>query len=64
MTILWDMINDDTREAIKGRMPKSWKPPKPKQLNVKLEGKIKGLEDIGKDMRRVPKDTRRARSSD
>lgn len=57
MTMLWEMISDDTREAIKKWMPKNWKPPIETQLNVKIGGKITG--DIEKEMKRVPKDTRR-----
>ena len=63
MTIIWDMVSDDTREAIKKRMPKNWKPPvKKKPLKVKYEGKITG--DIEKEMKRIPRDTRRIHERD
>ncbi|HUV46323.1 MAG TPA: hypothetical protein VMW45_04575 [Dehalococcoidia bacterium] len=61
MTTFWEHLEDKDKEKLKARMPKRWKPPVKKQLNVKIEGKPIGLKDIDKDMRKVPRDTRRAK---
>lgn len=56
MTTFWEHLEDGDKEKLLKEFP-SLKPPTKKQLNVKVEGKITG--NIDKEMRKVPRDTRR-----
>lgn len=63
MTTFWDHLKANDKEELIKKFP-NMQIPGGYRLDVEIKGKIKGLEDIDKDMRRVPRDTRRARERD
>jgi len=56
MWIVWDCIDEETKEKLRkaARKPKNWNPAKERQA-ITIEGKIEGLDELERIMKQCPK---------